>query len=360
MLANVPYISARANRDGSKRWYWVRQGYSARRLPDDESARLAQALEWNRQADAGQLAPKPASPPQIGDTVAWYVDHYERSAAYRDLAPSTRKNYRRQLEALRATFPRHRIAAFNRKLVKQYLADNVSTDPLRRVARNVLLNLFELAIDNEDMTTNPAANLRLPGSPKRDSLWEPEQIAAFWDACSSLGKSSEMLRTAFSLLVHTGQRPVDVLKMRWDDYDGEFIKVVQQKTGAKVDIYCHPELKARLDAVKPTGPVVPLRATILVTSHGGACSYNNLRVLMRRMMGAIGADDLMTRDLRRTAVTRLYEADCSEGVIASITGHSIEACRRILDTYRVSTRAMSKLGITKLADYQKRRRDESA
>lgn len=356
MLVNVPYISARANRDGSRRYYWVRPGYSARRLPDGEAERLAQAIEWNRQADAGELAIKPPSTPVVRDTLTWYLDEYERSDAYKVLARSTTKNYDRQIAGLRETFPNHRIAAFTRKLVKQYLKDNVTTDPLRRVARNVLLNIFEMAIDNEDLTVNPASNLRIPGSPKREQLWEPDQIAEFGVACARLEKSGPMLRIAFSLLVHTGQRPSDVLKMRWDDYDGEFVRVVQQKTKAKVEIYCHPELKVLLDEVKPQAKGV----TIVHVTTGRPCSYNNLRVLMRRVMTTIGADELMTRDLRRTAVTRLYEADCAEGVIASITGHSIEACRRILDSYRVSTRAMSKLGITKLADYQKRRRNESA
>jgi integrase len=51
-------------------------------------------------------------------------------------------------------------------------------------------------------------------------------------------------RLAFALHLYTGQRRSDVHRMTWADYDGEGILVTQQKTGTKLDLPVHSELKS--------------------------------------------------------------------------------------------------------------------
>jgi integrase len=55
-------------------------------------------------------------------------------------------------------------------------------------------------------------------------------------------------------------------------------------------------------------------------------------------------------DLRRTAVTRLAEAGCTEDEISSITGLSIKMIRK--QVYIVRSKAHSKAGMKKLEDYR--------
>ena len=43
--------------------------------------------------------------------------------------------------------------------------------------------------------------------------------------------------------------------------------------------------------------------------------------------------DAQARDLRRTAMLRMAEAGATVPQIASVSGHSIEATQRILETY---------------------------
>jgi integrase len=80
----------------------------------------------------------------------------------------------------------------------------------------------------------------------------------------------------------------------------------------------------------------------------------------RRVAKVAEIANLQARELRRTAVTNLYEAGCSEGLISAITGHDIETCRRILEHYFVRTREASKLAITRLDEYHARRKKEIA
>ena len=53
-------------------------------------------------------------------------------------------------------------------------------------------------------------------------------------------------RLAFALMLNTGQRRSDVHRMTWADVTGNTIRVVQQKTGAKLTIPFHADLRAIL------------------------------------------------------------------------------------------------------------------
>ena len=52
------------------------------------------------------------------------------------------------------------------------------------------------------------------------------------------------------LALGTGQRPSDLPKMRWDDYDGEFVRVVTSKAGKEMWIPPTERLKAVLERAK--------------------------------------------------------------------------------------------------------------
>jgi integrase len=51
---------------------------------------------------------------------------------------------------------------------------------------------------------------------------------------------------AFALLLHTGQRRSDIVRMSWRDIVDNAIGVAQQKTKAKLLIPLYPDLKALL------------------------------------------------------------------------------------------------------------------
>ncbi|MBV9586762.1 MAG: hypothetical protein JO213_17960 [Alphaproteobacteria bacterium] len=110
---------------------------------------------------------------------------------------------------------------------------------------------------------------------------------------------------------------------------------LQEKT--KIDVYCHAALKAKLETWRASQKV--LGATILTRYDGKPLSCNRVRNKTTEILSAIDCRHLPLRDLRRKAATKLAEAGSTTPQIASITGHSIERCQRILDTYVVKTRA---------------------
>lgn len=65
---------------------------------------------------------------------------------------------------------------------------------------------------------------------------------------------------------------------------------------------------------------------------------------------------LNRQDLRRTAVIRLAEAECTVLQIAAIARHSLKQVATILETCFVRTYEMGAAAITKLEEHQDRRK----
>lgn len=362
VAVNVRYVVERRNRDGGVRRYWVRPRYDTVRLPDQGWAEAAERL--NNEADAGQRQKRQvrgkAAAQGLG-TVRYWCTLYENTSEasvgvarpFAGLAANTRKNYLRQMRLITERLGDIPLEGITRKVLVEYLETVPGTAPLRRVSRNVWLNLFSLAIARGFAKDNPAAGLILPSSPRRTQLWMPDDITAWLGFCET-DPGGPRWRILFMLLLYTGQRIGDVLAMSWADYDGDYIKVVEQeKTGAKVDVYCHRTLKAELEAWRLSQRV--MGPTILTRYDGQKLSYNRVRNRATEILKAIGRPYLQLRDLRRTAATTLAEAGCTVPQIAAITGHSIERCQRILDTYVVRTRATARAAIEKLEAFERTR-----
>jgi integrase len=135
--------------------------------------------------------------------------------------------------------------------------------------------------------------------------------------------------------------------MTWADYDGETIRVTQQKTGAKLEIPVHPDLKAILDATPQK------HVAILTTEYGRAFTVAGYGAWIN---GAIRSAALplecKAHGLRKAAARRLAEAGCSASEIGAITGHrtlaEIERYTRAADQKRLSKSAMEKQARNKI------------
>jgi integrase len=358
VAVNVRYIVERQNKNGSVRRYWVRPGYDPERLPETGWAERAEHL--NNQADAGKqpkrkVRGKPV--PNLG-TIGYWCDLYENTTQasvgvarpFQSLAYNTRENYLRQLGLIKKKLGPIPLDGITRKVLVEYLETVPGTVALRRISRNVWLNIFSLAAARGGTRDNPAAGLILAANRRRTELWMPDDIAAWMRFCKT-DRGGSRWRMMFMLLLYTGQRIGDVLAMTWTDYDGDYIKVVQEKTKAKAEVYCHRALKAELESWRASQKI--LGATILTRYDGKPLSYNRVRNRTTEILTAIERRHLQLRDLRRTAATTLAEAGCTTAQIAAITGHSIERCQRILDTYVVRTRATAKAAIEKLEDFER-------
>ena len=338
MLVKLRYVTRRVDRSGQERWYWQRRGHPLTRLPENPIERMAMAEQLNAAAD--RLAPVELA----RGTIGWVIQRYRDSDEYRALRPGTLKYYTRFLREIEALGPTLPFASFTRRAVVDFI-ESYEKPFQRRQSAAVLKNLFRLARYHGIVTTDEAAGLRLKTSRPRDRIWTYEEIARWIDAAG--GEDPHMI-TAFLLLQFTAQRPTDVLRMAWPQYSGSAIRLRQQKTGTLLDIPAHPELRDHLDGLARSRT-----SLTIVTYRGRPVKYLRFNERFRRVAERAGID-AQARDLRRTAMLRMAEAGATVPQIASVSGHSIEATQRILETYLPRNRDLAEIAITRLAEYKRR------
>jgi integrase len=169
--------------------------------------------------------------------------------------------------------------------------------------------LFTWAVQNEWLERSPVHKVKpLPHGELR--AWTAQE------ADQAQAALPEHLRRVVILARYTAQRRGDLAAMLWSAFDGQTIRVNQQKTGAELVIPCHPILAAEL-AAWPRDAV-----TILTNTDGRPWHAGSLSHVLPRALARLGMPDgLNMHGLRKLAAAELAEAGCTEKEIAAITGH---------------------------------------
>ena len=289
-------------------------------------------MDEKRQPKRGRRPPRIA-PASFGSL----VQEYRASPDFARLAPSTKKAYLRAIGNMQDFYNdpidslrrRHVIGLRDAFAVKPAIANQIV------VVFNILMRR---AVEMEYREHNPGQRVPLlpTGTYRR---WTDEELALAGRVLPA------HMRRAMILALYTGQRQGDVLAMRWADYDGEGIAVVQQKTGTKLWIACHADLTAELAAWRADGRTT---TTILVDRTGLPFRAGTFPVrfsaALRKHEGLTG---LVFHGLRHTAASRLAEAGCSAHEIAAITGHkSLQTLERY--TAGADQKTRSRAAVVKL------------
>jgi len=123
-------------------------------------------------------------------------------------------------------------------------------------------------------------------------------------------------RLAFALMLYTGQRRSDVHRMTWADIEADTIRVVQQKTGAKLSIPLHSELRKVLASADRS------HLAIITTAYGAARTVDGFSQFMRDAIRDAGLPlECRPHGLRKAAGRRLAEAGCTAKEIMAVLGH---------------------------------------
>ena len=249
-----------------------------------------------------------------GSTLGYVIDRYQRSKDFTRLKPRTRSDYIKILEFLRGKSGHLRPANVQRHHVIQWRDQWAAKSPHKANYRlRVLRIVMERAIDYGllPVGANPAMGVSEVRYEKKERLAWPDQLV-------EKARETAEGRTAllFELLLGTGQRIGDVLKMRWSDFDGEAISVTQGKTNAKLWIPAPRKLLVALE-------VAPRRSVFILTNHRatGAWSYRGAHDAMMKLRTSVGAQEYDIHSLRYTATAELARVGLEDDQIMSITGH---------------------------------------
>jgi integrase len=333
-----PHINGFVDRYGRARYYVRRPGHKNVRLP---------GLPWSPEFMGAYAAVIEGQEPiKIGEkrtpvgSVAATVGLYFGSTAFTNLATETQRNRRNILERFRVEHGEKRVGAIERKHVQAMVTAKGATPSAACSFLKTLRGMIAFAVDAGICADDPTLGVKRPKIKTEGArTWSEDDIAAF-EAVHPLGT---LPRLALALLLYTGQRRGDVVRMGRQHIRGDLISVRQQKTGAPLLIPLHPALRAAIEAT-PSGHL-----TFLATVFGKARAANGFTTWFRGCCNAAGlANGTSAHGLRKAACRRLAEAGCSAKEIMAISGHAslreVERYTKAVDQEHMARAAMKRLG----------------
>jgi integrase len=250
----------------------------------------------------------------------YLVREYYGSSDFKQLRESTRNNRRNILERFCAT-------TFNgsdtpcgdlnyRQLLPRHarkIRDNMQDTPA--AANNLmkcLSGLYRFAVERDLADTNPINQVsKLKSGSGGYHSWSLDEIEKY-EATHPVGTKA---RLALALFLYTGQRKSDVLRMGPQHIQHGWMRVVQEKTGARIEI---PVMKALQEIIdeSETGDM-----TFLVTKDNQPFSAKGFSKPFRKWCDEAGLPHCSSHGLRKAVAARLAEIGCTTHEIMAITGH---------------------------------------
>jgi integrase len=286
------YVQAFVDRHGRPRYYFRRRGFA--RVP-------LRGLPWSPDFMAAYKAALDAGrvPLGIGNdpgTVDAVVTAYLNSETFGDLAAATRAMRRALLLRFCKAHGEKPLAAMEGRHVAQLL-DRLRPYPQRNMLK-ALRGLMAFAYVERAIDVDPTAGYK----PRRvkdtggSRTWTEEDVAAF-EARHPIGSNA---RLALALLLYTGQRRGDIVRVGRQHIRGGVLSLRQSKTGAPIDIPVLADLQTVLD-------VAPVGMTFLITERGKPFTAAGFGGWFRRRCNEAGLYGLSAHGLRKAAATRLAD-----------------------------------------------------
>jgi integrase len=331
----LAFVHEYRDRHGKLRRYVRRPGTRQVALPG-----LPGSPEF-MQAYSDAMAGAPAAvgttrhkPGTLGSLAADFM----RSAEFANLKPSSQATYRFVLDPVLRR-DGHRLvrdlpADKARKLIEEI---GEHRPGMANLTRSVLQRMFTYAMDiglRRDNPFNRTPRYKLG----THHTWTDAELGAF-EKRWLLGTRE---RLAYALLLYTGQRVGDVVRMQRSDIRRGAIHVVQDKTGAELYIDLHPAL---LRAIK-AGPSNGLY--LIGDKDGRPIKRDRLSALIAAAVKAAGLPRrCVAHGLRKAALRRLAEHGSTAKQIQAVSGHrtltEVERYTRDADQQRLARAAISTL-----------------
>jgi integrase len=363
--ARLPYVQAFRDRHGKLRFYY-RRGNRRVPLPGQPGDREFLAAYERAAETLSTQATLQSDDPEAG-TFDALAAAYFRSSSFLDLKPSTKVAYRREIERWCEEHGKKRVAHLQRRHIRTQMAAryhglmlaeyerllasraipkiSAEGDVQRPQAANNLLRVVRIlcafAVDDDPAwrADNPAVGIkkfRMRGD--GFVAWTEVDIAKYLKHWPTGSRQ----RLALLLLLYSGQRRSDIIRMGRHHLVEDTIRVKQSKTGAQLVIPLHPDLRHVL-AKQPTDGL-----TFLLTQYGrpfkDGASFGNK---FREWCDAAGLEGRSAHGLRKSAAVRLVEAGCTTKEVQAITGHAslreVERYTKAAEQEKLARQAIARL-----------------
>lgn len=337
VVVRVRHVHRFKDRHGRVRHYLRLPGRQAIALPGAPGSPEFMAAYHQGIKDA---APAGAKGPKVipGSLDALAVAYYA-SPAFAALRGSTQAAYRRLVEEIRKDYGPWQVRLFQPHHIEDMVAEKAEHPTAANHRLRMLRHLFgyakkPLGLIDADPTIGVERMAYRTGGYHSWTEGEIEAFEARWP-------SGSRQRLAFALLLYTGQRRSDVVRMGRQHMRGDRLEVVQVKTGRRLLLPIHPTLRAELDQVPRD------RLTFLVTESGDPWSPRGFyNAFVEWVAAAKIPPGRSPHGLRKAAGRRLAEAGATAHEIMAVLGVTLQVAEiytRAAEQARLATAGISRI-----------------
>jgi integrase len=171
--------------------------------------------------------------------------------------------------------------------------------------------VFAWAMESEHVSANPARDVALIRAPSDGHhTWTLEELDRF-ERCHAIGTKA---RLALDLLMYTGARRSDVVRLGKQHVRDGWLRFTQVKTKTTVELPILPALQRTLDT-SPTGDL-----TFLVTEQGKSFTAAGFGNKFRDWCNEAGLTRCSAHGLRKAAATRAAENGATASQLMAMFG----------------------------------------
>jgi integrase len=348
------YCSWAPDRHGKRRVRFRKGGFSTYLTGtpwgEDFMRQRAAALEGTK-LQASTIGAGRTIAGTVDALIATYLDP-NASSPFKTFGKETQRTRRCTLENFRRvhgnkplyrTEGSRRVMLLTREHVQRIINEKAATPFAQHNLLKTLRAMFEWAVGEGRIPDNPTlgvkrVKVKTPGY----KSWSEAEIAQF-EAAHPIGSKA---RLAFGLILYTGQRRGDVVKMGAHHIHNGVLTIDQGKTEggeqAHLEIPVHPKLREIIDSTPTLGV-----KTFLVTNFGKPFTPAGFGNWFRELCDKAGCPDISAHGGRKATARRLAEIGCSAHMIAAITGHAslaeVQRYANAADRKRLAREAMKKL-----------------
>lgn len=320
-IVRLKHVHSFRDRHGRQRAYLRIPGMKATALPGAPGSPEFMAA-YN--AAVAVATPKGGGQKTIPGSLDALAISYYASNAFTGLGESTQAAYRRIVEELRRGYGTRPVIRMEPRHIEMLMAQKSEHPTAANHRLRLLRALMAHAVKIRMIPTDPCRDIRkIPHKTDGFHTWTEDEIAIF----EAKYPSGSRERLAFALLLYTGQRRSDVVRMgrqhlRTIVLKGqttEAMEVVQQKTGKRLLLPIHPALAAEINQTPRD------RLTFLLTEAGAPFSprgFYNLFADWARNAGL--PPGRSPHGLRKAAGRRLAEAGATTHQIMSVLGVTLQ------------------------------------
>ena len=314
-------------RHGKYVWYY-REGHSPRvRLPGDRGSPEFNAALKAARGGAGAPVGKTTLSHTDPNSFGWLVDEFLKSSAHLQKEFATQKARRNVLRRIVdkgvGSTPFRNVSDVDVRDVRDRIAAN-GTVAMANGAVAILRVLFNWAVEDAKLLTrNPCLGVKaIKYTGGTNHVWTDEEMLQFEQAYP-LGTRE---RLAYALLLYSGQRSSDIVRLGRQHLKDGWLTITAQKTRKASNV---PVLDVLSEAIAagPTGDL-----TFLVSDECTPLTASRFGVWFRDACDKAGVPDCTPHGLRHAGATRLAARGASTATLQCIYGWSLAMAERYTKT----------------------------